>query len=271
MYKWISILVLCLSVATLKTSAQDETTGDRNGLFYSSEAQKEVLLVPMMDKMFLSNVIHEMGRYNDMDFREVRSFFKGYISEMVGLSGAENWRITPANSLDSITQKIQIAQGFDYDLITIHSKTEETKIQQIWSKLQEATEEKSSARGAYLENGELKEFYDGKSRFMNTKVDTGWVFGQVLANSNFDYLLFINELDINKPRPTDANFGTGERTLKLHFTLYNSDGKRLYGNAAFSTFAEEELDIYTIANDALFSAINRMLAECTAELTFLSK
>ena len=63
----------------------------------------------------------------------------------------------------------------------------------------------------------------------------------------------------------------GERTLKLHFTLYNSEGKRLYGNAAFSTFAEEELDIYTIANDALFSAINRMLAECTAELTILSK
>ena len=62
MDKWISILVLFLSVTTLKASAQDETTGDRNGLSYSSEAQKEVLLVPMMDKMFLSNVIHEIGR-----------------------------------------------------------------------------------------------------------------------------------------------------------------------------------------------------------------
>ncbi|MEJ6681180.1 MAG: hypothetical protein QNL21_03700 [Flavobacteriales bacterium] len=271
MYKWTSILVLFLSVTTVKTLAQDETTGDRNEISYSSEAQKEVLLVPMMDKMFLSNVIHEIGRYNEMDFREVRSFFKGYISDMVALNGAENWRITHANSLDSITHKIQIAQGFDYDLITVHSKVEETRVQKIWNKLQETTEEKYSARGAYLENGELKEFYDGKSRFMNTKVDTGWVFGQVLADSDFDYLLFINELDINKPRPTDANFGSRERTLKLHFTLYNSQGKRLYGNAAFSTFAEEELDIYAIANDALFSAINRMLAECSAELTILSK
>lgn len=271
MLKWISILAMCLSVATLKTAGQDETTGDKNALSYSSEAQKEVLLIPMMDKMFLSNVTHEIGRYNDMNFREVRSFFKDYIVDMADLSGAETWNITDANSLDSVTQKIQVAQGFDYDLVTIHSKIEETKIQQIWNKLQHSATDKSDNRGAYLENGEIKEFYDGRSRFMNTKVDTGWVFGQVLVDSDFDYLLFVNELDINKPRPSDANFGSGERTLKLHFTLYNSEGKRIYGNAAFSTFAEDELDIYAIANDALFSAINRMLAECTAELTALPK
>ncbi len=271
MIKWLAVLVIFFSVATLETLAQDETTGENGILSYFSSAQKEVLLVPMMDKMFLSNVTHEIGRYNGMNFREVRSFFKEFIADMADLSGAENWNITDANSLDSMTLKIQVAQSFDYDLVKVHTKSEESKIQEIWSKLQKSAEKTTTKRGAYLEKGEIREYYDGKSRFMNTRVDTSWVFGQVLADSDFEYLLFINELDINKPRPSDVNYGSGERTLKLHFTLYNSKGKRVYGNAAFSTFEEDELDIYSIANDALFSAINRMLAECSAELSILSK
>ncbi len=272
MLKWLIIGYLLVSVAAQNCIAQDKTTGERNSLLLSSEAQKEFLIVPMMDKMFLSNVSHEIGKYNGMNFREVRSFFRDYITEMTALSSLANWQMTSLDETsDTLARNVHVAQRFDYELIKVHTKTEESKIQEIWHHLQKKEEKQSQPRGAYLENGEIKEFYDGKSRFMNAQVDTSWVFGNVLSDFDFDYLLFINELDINKPRPTDPNYGTSERTIKLHFTLYSSEGKRLYGNAAFSTFEENDLDIYGIANNALFSAINRMLAECSAELTLLSE
>jgi len=267
MFKHFLLLVI-LSVLTTAVNAQDETSAQGNSVLYSTNSAPDVLLMPMIDKMFLSNVTHEIGRYNDMDFKEVRSFFKDYISDFTPLS-AGSWNVSPVP--DSLVKKIHVAQGFDYDLITTPSKKEESQIQKIWNQLQKQQSFTQTKRGVYLENGEIKEFYDGKSRFMNAVVDTAWVFGNVLASSEEDYLLFINELDINKPSPTEANFGSRDRTLKLHFTLYNSKGERVYGNAAFSTFDPEVLDIYEIANSALLSAINRMLAECTNSLNVLSE
>ncbi len=247
-------------------TAQDQTTGQNSLLSYSNESSKSFLLVPMMDKMFLSNVTHEIGKYNQMNFRQVRSYFKDYISEMSALSAVQNWSISEANDTDSTLMKIQVAQSFDYDMVKVHTKAEESKIEEIWNSLQKKADVTQARRGAYLENGEIKEFYDGKERFMHAVVDTSWVFGQVLKDKEVDYVLFINELDINKPRPSDANYGSGERTVKLHFTVYNSRGKRVYGNAAFSTFAADELDIHSIANGAVLSAVNRMLAEISTEL-----
>lgn len=271
MRKFFLILVSATWVFTFQTRAQDLTSGQKSSILLSQQTKKEFLIVPMMDKMFLSNVSHEIGKHNEMNFREVRSFFKDFITDMTVLSSLQNWKMTDLNGLnDTIVQNVHVAQSFDYDLIKVHTKTEESQIQKIWDQLQKTETKSKQKRGAYLENGEIKEFYDGKSRFMNAMVDTSWVFGQVLSEHSFDYVLFINELDINKPRPTDPNYGTNERTLKLHFTLFSNEGKRLYGNATFSTFEEDELDIYSIANNALFSAINRMIAECSTELAALS-
>lgn len=258
------ISVVCISVATLTLTAQDETTGQRNSLLTSSQAQLDFLVVPMMDKMFLSNVSHEIGKYNGMDFREVRSFFKDYITNLTTLSALDHWQMNSLN--DSTAKNVHMAIGYEYDLVKVPTKTEENKIAQIWDQLQNRELDQKRDRGAYLENGEIKEFYDGKSRFMNALPDTAWVFGNQLGDKEFDYLLFINELDIHKPRPTDPNFGSEERTLKLHFSLYDNEGQLVYGNAAFSTLGSDELDIYELSNNALFSAINRMLAECSTHL-----
>ncbi len=256
--------VFCLSIATLNLTAQDETTGQRNSILTSDQAQLDFLIVPMMDKMFLSNVSHEIGKYNGMNFREVRSFFKDYITDLTALSALDNWQMNNLN--DTTAKNVHMAIGYGYDLVKVPTRSEESRIAKIWEQLQDKKLDQKEERGAYLENGEIKEFYDGKSRFMNALPDTAWVFGKQLAHQEFDYILFLNELDIHKPRPTDPNFGSDERTLKLHFTLYDHEGKLVYGNAAFSTLSPDMLDIYEISNNALFSAINRMLAECSTHL-----
>jgi len=253
-------------------TSQDKTSGQRSSLLLSGESQKKFLLVPMMDKMFLSNVSHEIGKWNGMNFREVRSYFQDYLTDMTALSALENWEMNDMNNYpDSILKNIHVAIGYDYDLVTEHSRLEESEIQKIWSYLQVNNSDITSKRGAYLDKGEIKEFYDDHMRFMNARPDTAWVFGNVLTDFEFDYLLFINELDIHKPKPSDVTYNTQERIVKLHFTLYSEKGKRIYGNAAFSTFSENELDIDKIAHNALFSAINRMIAECSNSISLLKK
>ena len=258
------MVMLLFCFATLGAQSQDETSGENNSALVSEQAEVSFLVVPMMDKMFLSNMSHEIGKYNGMNFREVRKFFTARIVENALLGGFDNWNMSSSESEnDSLTTNINMSLGYDYDLVTVYEHKEETKIKELWESLQSKSEQKVENRGAYLDKGEIKEFYDGKERFMNAKMDSSWVVGTLLKDNPFDYILVINELDINKPRPNETELDQSERTLKLHFTLFDGSGNRIYGNATFGTFDENELDVYEILNNALFSSINRMLAECS--------
>lgn len=268
MKKFVLFLVCILTIATQNTYAQDQTRGQETGINLELTAQKSLLVVPMMDKMFLSNVGTQLGRANQLNFREMRELLIDKINENTVLSASGIWDASDAKGYnDTLVEYFHMAIGFNYDEVTVHSAQEETKIQEFWQQLQEKTKTQTTAKnGAYLDKGEIKEFYDKQERFMNASLDSAFTSHEIFQSIEQDYVLIINELDIYKPNPNEVNYGSGERTLKLHFTLYSKEGKRIYGNATFATFDKSELDIYEIINSALFSAVNRMVAECTAQL-----
>ena len=272
MIKWILTALLFSGIATLNSAAQDETRGQKSTPIISNTAQKSMLVIPMMDKMFLSNVSGQLGKANELSYKELKELLVEKINETAVLSASGVWQAEDASAAnDSLTTIFHQATAFKYDLVLVHSQKEETKIQEFWQKLQEKSQTLNSEKnGAYLEKGEVKEFYDNKERFMNAQLDTAFISSDYFQNIEQDYVLIINELDITKPNPNDVNYNTGERTLKLHFTLYSSAGKHIYGNATFATFDKGELDIYSIINSSLFSAVNRMIAECSAHLKLIS-
>ncbi|GEM_PF-1032848 len=273
MWKSVFLVVFCLCVATQENQAQDETRGQGNVPTFSVMSQKSMLIVPMMDKMFLSNVGTQLGRSNQLNFRELRSLLIDKTNENALMSASGLYDVFEANEVnDSLVRYFHSATGFNYELVKTHSTTQETKIQEFWSQLQaKAKTETSAKNGAYLERGEIKEFYDDQERFMNSNLDTAFISHPMFQAVDQDYVLVINELDIYKPNPNEVNFQSGERTLKLHFTLFSNEGKRIYGNATFATFDKSVSDIYEIVNTSLYSAVNRMIAECSAHLNISPK
>jgi hypothetical protein len=273
MRKIVFLVVILVSIVTLKTTAQDQTRGQESMPLLDMNNQKSMLIVPMMDRMFLSNMGTQLGKYNHLNYKELRSLLISKIHETALISADGLYDVSDASEInDTLVKYFHMASGFNYELVKVHSEKQETKVQEFWSELQDKTQTKNlNKNGAYLEKGEIKEFYDDQERFMNSSLDTAFISHQAFASLKQDYILIINELDIYKPEPNKLNYFSNERTIKLHFTLYSKEGERIYGNATFATFDKSELDIYNIINSSLFSAVNRMIAECSAHLNISPK
>lgn len=230
----------------LGLSAQDRTY--RQSQSFRSNSDIKTLIIPFEDKMFLSDVNREIGKRTGLTSQEIKNTFREGLIQTIVSMGMEHGNYMDPFELEP--EEFRDAIGGVYaNLIYEYELTpplEEVKDKSLLEKIKKEDPEQIE-RGTYLDQGEIRSWYDGQDRFMKAKLRDPSKVKELFTTYNLDVLLVITELDIKVMRDVNRDVGqTWDRRVKVHFTIFNEDGEAEFGSAAFNYYPGHEKDIYTI-------------------------
>jgi hypothetical protein len=231
-------LFCALSCFSLK--GQDKTYSPRAGNTAGSGSSK-ILLVPYDPRMFISDVNRELEEAHQTHINEIRIILRESLSQIISAELGKSHSVTDLlndgeEGMESDIRKIYAALTWHYIPVVSPDST---------GKKKNRTEEQTG-RGVNVENGELKTYYDNHDRFMDARIVDNAILKYVENKYHPDYILFLNELDIRFKKASTPGTAQGARQVKVHFTLFNSKGKRLIGTAAYFDYSGKTRDVFSL-------------------------
>ena len=230
--------------------AQDNTYSYGRQTAYGS--LPKIAIVPFDTRHYLCDINKEIGNRTGLTLDEIENTFRnGIIQSIIKMSAGSYDFFDPEEiSEDESFELIGgIYSCISYDYVQVVPLGEEdySKAKKILKKLSEKESPTQINRGAYLEDGQIKEWYDGKERFMNARITDMEKFKHIVAANDLDMVLCINELDIKVMRDYSRDIGqVWPRRIKIHFTIFDKDGNQTFGSAVYYNYDGHQKDIYTI-------------------------
>jgi hypothetical protein len=217
-------------------SAQTTTKGDDGGSSTTTAGNKKtkVLIIPWEPRMFNCNsdVTRAISSETGQKYNQIQEALrKGFADQLKKAFGANCTAIT---MLDD-TAKMKADLHYIYTCTTIsftpvNFPLNPTKADS--AKLKTATS---------VQKGQVQTTEDEADKFMNTIVISPNLLGYLKKKYGADYVVFINEVDIENELGTDPynlqNKDNFVRSTVVHYTIFNTaDGKRVAMGKSKSTF-----------------------------------
>jgi hypothetical protein len=263
------IAVLCMSSQLF---GQDQTKGFQG--HWTEREQANVLLVPYEHRMFLSDVNREIGNQTGLDIFEIQRIFREGTNQMIANAGSESYRFIDMlnEDIDFVYNSIQ----WTYTQVP-PPPTEKTKARKWLDKVTEKREPEQKGDGVNIEEGELQTYYDEKERFMDIVVKNDDLIPHLVEAYDCDYMIFVNELDIKVLR--DFNRDNGQawgRMVKIHYSILDREGEKVYASAAYFEYSPEEKEIWSLIRKNLEQPAKQIVshlpqAEQTAGASFMTR
>lgn len=246
-------LVSFFFVSVLHSAAQDQTTGRNRVNGPAKEAS--VVLVPYEPKMYISDVTRELCLSNELDTDELRRILREGLSQLVAVELGNHARVADLlndGEEEQLKDLHEIYSAITYDFIKVPlPDTVKTK-----DKNPDQT-----GRGAVVEGGQLKTYYDGKERFMDARIVDKRILSYLQKQYDPDYLVFLNELDIRVLRTGPAAHSDRlPRQIKVHFTILDIKGKKVFGSAIMMDYPYGESDVFKIVR-SYFPVVGKGIAD----------
>ena len=231
-----------------------EQGGGSNDKLGKGENYK-VLLIPFKPIMYMSEVDKKIGTQQKMTFEQIRSTFRwGLDSKLLSqmrISNSTYSLLSDSVKTRKDLEMIYKAISYSYDKIT-----------------PDGSVAKSSApvkNGPKVKDGHLAVEMSDEAKFMNTRIDNPKLLPYLHEKYKTDYFVFINELDIrNNMESYDITTDTYQRTVTVHYTVFDKAGKKLSAGVSTSSFSSNVNDTKTIINTA-FTAVAKSLNERIAK------
>ena len=98
---------------------------------------------------------------------------------------------------------------------------------------------------AGVQNGQVVSQVDNREKYMNTKISNDQLLPNLDQNYKAKYYIFINQLDIKRAADqrylaTDEGY---KREIKVHYTIFDSQGEEMTSGAIKARFPSGENDI----------------------------
>ncbi len=240
MYKKILSLLIFLSIFIFQSNAQEYLD------FNTSENRtKRVLLVPFDPRIYYNDASYLMApKYNDTH-DELMLYFREQFNNQLYAALMDSCQIV--NLLTDNTREAQedisgIYSSISYELrLAMQNAPEDPDEVKKMNYFQRRRHEKEQKR-------KQEEMENAKTRIVNgeivgrkQKVNDKYlhiifhqpdVLKEIALKRNIDYYLFINQFDIkgNYGDPYLSGNSKSKRNIKVHFSLFNSDGKLIHGS-----------------------------------------
>ena len=252
----ISILLLVFSVS-LVSNGQEYL--DFNNQY---NRQKRVLVVPFDERIYFNDATAEIARRDGLTHDEIMEYFRYQLNlhlvnsladscEIVDLM-QDNTREAEADITGlytTMSYELRLAEfELDTENMSNLARKRAEKIEEARRKQRE--EEMKNARPG-MQNGELigrKQNTD--DMYLHIIIGQPEVLKEIASRRNVDYYLFINQFDIK----TDYRdpYLSGQRNvyriMRVHFSIYNTNGEFVSGNYASTKVPLYEDDKERIVN-----------------------
>lgn len=279
MYK---IATLAFLFIFLGVSAQDNAFQKKGNVKSDQEVYAEgqpeysrVLIIPFEPKMYISSADRQIAQRTSLTYQQIRDNMRYGIADHMKYAVGGGLKVVSLMHVD--TGSVGADLGYIYNSIGYKYKSlpledvaqakqnEEAskpinKIKGSFNKLvkndQERPEEKEGAGndsgGARIKDGQIQSSVSYDEKYMNTSIHNPNLLNVLNQKYGADVFLFINELDIEEAASSSRN-GLSDlaykRKVKVHYTIFDKDGKELHGGASIVYMPSTTNDMNKIVNN----------------------
>lgn len=227
--------------------AQDNTFGFGQESYDNDRGQ--ILLVPWESKMYISDINREISNRTELSIDEIKRLFREGFCQIFAQEASENWDVidlVTSGEEGHLSDLEHIHRSISYNYVPVPPTEEPTKAQSLLLKLKPKNPEEQTS-GGKIKEGEIYTYYDESERFMNTQINNPELMSYLVDKYEFDYVIFINELDIRVLRDHNNERGqTWDRQVKVHYSVFDQEGNAMCSSAAYGMYTGNMKDIYEI-------------------------
>jgi len=248
---YLALLIVVFS--SLTVFAQDQTTGRNRSV--QGVQETTVVLIPYESKMYISDVTRELCESNEMGVDEIKRILREGLCQLVATKIADRARVIDLLNEGSEEHEKDIyeiygATNYEYIQVPVPDSVKVSKNDRL-----------QAGRGTNVQQGQLISYYDGKERFMNTKIEDKRILSYMQKRYSPDYLVFINELDIRVKRNGPPIPGEERpRQIKVHYSIFDAKGKQLKGSAVMLDYPYGKSNIFDIVRE-YFGTIGQTICD----------
>lgn len=224
--------------------------------------QKRVLVVPFDERIYFNDATADIARRDGLTHDEIMEYFRYQLNlqlvnslidscEVVDLF-KNNTREDEADITGLYTTMSYELRLAEFDLETenmgIIARKRAEKLEEARRKQRE--EEMKNARPG-MQNGELVgRRQNTDDLYLHIVIGQPEVLKEIASRRNVDYFLFINQFDIKTDYrdPYLSGQRNVQRLMRVHFSIYNTDGEFISGNYASTKVPIYEDDKERIVN-----------------------
>ncbi len=273
-----SLIIFLLSCCGFGLFGQETTETTRQDSFKF----ENVMIIPFDEGMYFSDCDRELAKSNKMTPYEVMVAFR------YGMSGSVNTTIFGGTRK---TRQLlnDTARTAAYDLARIYKSIGykmEKPVGMISNQQQHEVESgapkpvfgKLFGKGQNTVNADNSEGQDedkigvyssGDRKFLNAKIHDVRMLEYLHKQYKTDLFVFLNQFEIitNYEHCLDRATNNFERTVKVHYSVYDVTGKQIAGDAAIVNFGSNSNSVYKIID----SNFPKVSAEIVQELPGIKK
>lgn len=199
----------------------------------STARPASVLIIPYQPAMHLSDADQDISEGSDLAMPEMRAAFRKGIIRQLNKNFAEVYNVRGVNN-------DFVKEGNDLDLIYHTLMFESDSVYPL----------KDPARFAVKDTSVKKKKSPATvdSKYINVGIYDSALLPELTKKYDADYIIFLNELDIKTHYDDCLNLALKiyRRDLKIHYSIFDREGKQIYGDVAVSHFESNANDVNEI-------------------------
>ncbi len=219
--------------------------------------RQKVLIIPYEPRMHLSDADIDISEYSDRTPQQVRAMFRSGITEKINSklgTTYQTYSLLQDMRPEAITEMDRIYSAIDYSFDTsyaiLHPRPDSTVSNGKWSERKAGKKE--------LEKRTL----EGDVKFMNVKILDPNLLSYLGNKYGTDLFVFLTQAEIKTKARDCFDFQTQNyhRDIKIHYVIFDKNGKELYGDVALVKFPSNSNDIGEIMAKN-FPALSEKISE----------
>lgn len=229
-----------------------------------AEKGRTYLLVPFENKMYVSDIDKKIYESEGLTTTEIRTKFQAALDQNLFISAKENGLVPLSFYIMEVDAQKELSYiyssiGYKYEVLPNEEKKqeEETVADKLKNRFK-AKEEKQSQPQSNTTNGEVTTKRITEERYMQTTVTNENLFTTLKTTYQIDGVIFINQIDVLN---NIANDGSGKlnRMLKIHYTIYDTNGNIIQSGAEKTYFASNVNTTDKISKTAIAEAAQKII------------
>lgn len=238
MFRNILVTQVCFLLSLVNLSAADGTRDSS-----ASIRQHKILIIPYEPRMHLSDADLDISEYSEITPPEVRAMMRNGFAEALNAtlkSSYQTYSLMQDLRPESRQQLQRIYGSIDYSFDTsyaiLHPRPDSAALKGRWNE--------NKARKKELE----KRTASGDVKYMNVKVFDPDLISSLCHTYNADMVVFLTQAEIKTHSRDCMDFQSQiyERDIKIHYSVFDSEGMQLYGDVASVRFPSNSNEIGTI-------------------------
>ncbi|HEY1039800.1 MAG TPA: hypothetical protein VGF30_10365 [Bacteroidia bacterium] len=229
MIKQLHILLTALFlVGSIVVSAQTTISNSSKPSLSNESAvatKHKVLIIPFESRMYISQIDHKINAETKWDQKKIKESFRFGLDEELYKSVKKKMEVM--SFLDDTAKyrkdlvKTYENLNYSFDKVPNQNKFEAAK--------------SDKGKGG-IQKGQLAAETDVNGKFMNAKIKSKELLPSFKTKYKTDVFLFINQFDITSELPANGISNEPIRTLTVHYTVFNAEGKEINSGISKTTF-----------------------------------